>query len=269
MTHDSDDRPDAQRSQPGSPGETGETRSRAEAKGEPRGPGARACDGRSWEDDRRARREARHEERRQRREGHRHGRKERVLHTRISEQLSDDIRRLAEDLRVPTSNLVRNVLEEVFAVVETVSQDVGGLFEEVLDEAEAARSRIRRRSRDDRAPGREGSDVRQERRAPSWADVAEAEIRRDEANDAPFANEKPSANVKPGANEREPRDEEPSQAPRPAFEEVVGWQPLILNQTQDCARCGHSIRRGSRAFVGQTERGLSRIALCRQCLHDG
>ncbi len=50
-----------------------------------------------------------------RRHGHR-ARKERVLHTRISEQLSEDIRNFAADLRVPASNLVRNVLEEVFAV---------------------------------------------------------------------------------------------------------------------------------------------------------
>jgi hypothetical protein len=38
-------------------------------------------------------------------------RKERVLHTRISQQLAEDIGRMAEDLRVPVSNLVRNVLE--------------------------------------------------------------------------------------------------------------------------------------------------------------
>ncbi len=97
------------------------------------------------------------------RRARRRGRKERVLHTRISESLAEDIRRMAEDLRVPTSNLVRNVLEEVFDVVESVSDDVGGLFEEVLDEAEAARQRIasaRSRSR------------RRRRRRPRHADRA-------------------------------------------------------------------------------------------------
>jgi hypothetical protein len=77
----------------------------------------------------------------------RHGqRKERVLHTRISEPLAEDIRRMAEDLRVPVSNLVRNVLEEAFAVVETVSENVGELIEDVVDEAERTRERIRRYS---------------------------------------------------------------------------------------------------------------------------
>jgi hypothetical protein len=68
-------------------------------------------------------------------------RKERVLHTRISQQLAEDIGRVAEDLRVPVSNLVRNVLEEVFSVVETVADNVGELIEGVMDEAERARQR--------------------------------------------------------------------------------------------------------------------------------
>jgi len=74
-------------------------------------------------------------------------RKERVLHTRISEDLADDLRRVAEDLRVPVSNLVRNVLEEAFSVVESVTGNVGELIEEVMDEAEAVRDRLRGRQR--------------------------------------------------------------------------------------------------------------------------
>ena len=167
------------------------------------------------------------------------------MHTRISEQLSDDIRRLAEDLRVPTSNLVRNVLEEVFAVVESVSDDVGDLFEDVLQEAESARNRIRRRRRSRHASARQAGR--------SWGEVAEAEIQRDEASE--------------GA-ETGPPDEQLPPAGPPEFPEVVGWQPLVLNQTQDCRDCGRSLRRGSRAFVGLTETGLSRLTLCRDCLQD-
>lgn len=84
---------------------------------------------------------------------HRGHRKERVLHTRISEPLAEDIRRVAEDLRVPVSNLVRNVLEEAFAVVETVSENVGDLIEDVVEEAERTRERIRRHSERNRRAG--------------------------------------------------------------------------------------------------------------------
>jgi len=172
----------------------------------------------------------------------RHARKERVLHTRISEQLSDDIRRLADDLRVPTSNLVRNVLEEVFTVVENVTDDVGELFEDVLEEADATRDRIRRRRR---------GNARRRRHSPrqtsekSWADVAEAEIQHDEASEP----EPPTAR-------REP----------PEFPDVIGWQPLVLNQDGNCADCERKLSRGTRAFVGLTENGLSRNKLCRDCI---
>jgi hypothetical protein len=100
----------------------------------------------------------------------RHGRKERVLHTRISEQLAGDIRRMAEDLRVPVSNLVRNVLEEAFDVVESVSDNVGDLVEEVLEEAERARDRIRARRRPQYA--------RRARAAPGAPEAGEASAHR-------------------------------------------------------------------------------------------
>jgi hypothetical protein len=82
----------------------------------------------------------------------RNERKERVLHTRISHRLADDIGRMADELRVPVSNLVRNVLEEVFSVVETVTDNVGELIEDVMDEAGRARERARhvRRARERR-----------------------------------------------------------------------------------------------------------------------
>ena len=102
---------------------------------------------------------------RQRRE-----RKERVLHTRISDDLAEDIRRAAEDLRVPVSNLVRNVLEEAFSVVETVTDNVGDLIEDVVDEAERARTRMRqRRTRSER---REPTE-KQEAAAPARSEFAD------------------------------------------------------------------------------------------------
>ncbi|HKE10984.1 MAG TPA: hypothetical protein VKE73_05385, partial [Myxococcota bacterium] len=68
------------------------------------------------------------------------GRKERVLHTRITEQLADDIRRVADDLRMPVSNLVRNVLEETFSVVESVTDNLGSWLEGVANEVGEGRA---------------------------------------------------------------------------------------------------------------------------------
>ncbi|HKA88288.1 MAG TPA: hypothetical protein VKE22_11500 [Haliangiales bacterium] len=44
--------------------------------------------------------------------------KERILHTRIPAGLEEQIKRLAERLRVPVSNLVRNMLEDAIDVTK-------------------------------------------------------------------------------------------------------------------------------------------------------
>jgi hypothetical protein len=197
-------------------------------------------------------REQRRRERSSRRARHRarrrHGHddpKERVLHTRISEQLSDDIRTVAEDLRVPVSNLVRNVLEEAFSVVETVSENVGDLLGDVLDEAEVVRRRYRGRQRD-------------------WDDDAEpldddAEPLDDEEA-APEREAAPDDGIADTA-----RTDAPSEPARPAFAEVLGWQPMLLNRSAECADCGRELPRGKKAFVGMTGSGLSSTVLCRRC----
>jgi hypothetical protein len=156
---------------------------------------------------------------------HRGRRKERVLHTRVSEPLAEDIRRMAEDLRVPVSNLVRNVLEEAFSVVEAVSENVGELIDDVVDEAERTRDRIRHRRKNVRHRER-----RRSRHAARGEDL-----------------------------EHEPM-------PRQPFPQVVGWQPLILNQLKACADCEEPIEPGERGFAGMTAAGLGEIYLCRDCM---
>lgn len=221
---------------------------------------------------------------RRHRRRHRHGeRKERVLHTRVSEQLSQDIRRLAEDLRVPASNLVRNVLEEVFTVVENVSDDVGDLFEDLVVEAESARDRLRKPGR----AGRRRPSGRRSRRR--FEDDVEDELARDErsesedgfcatgdANPAEGDRTGERAGRQQGAGDArsEAADEadeaEGAEPPPPPFEnpfpDVLGWQPLVLNHDVVCGQCGVRLARGRRAFVGLTAQGLSSVTLCRACV---
>lgn len=51
-------------------------------------------------------------------------RKEKVIHTRIPAALEEQIKRLAEGLRVPVSNLVRNMLEDAIDVTRRVRDSV-------------------------------------------------------------------------------------------------------------------------------------------------
>lgn len=53
----------------------------------------------------------------------RDARKERVIHARVPESLDDEIRRRAGSLGLSVSNLVRNVLQHTFGLVEDIVAD--------------------------------------------------------------------------------------------------------------------------------------------------
>ncbi len=193
------------------------------------------------------RRESR-EEREERRRRRRRHRNERVLHTRISEQLAEDIRDLAEGLRVPVSNLVRNVLEDAFSVVEEVGGDMGEVLEDVMEEAENAASRFRRRQ-ERRARGRRGAG------------------RTDAEPSAAPQGAPDDASAAPEDHAEATHDETPNVVPgRADFSEIVAWQPVILNAQQRCEGTGEPIRAGDEAFMGLTADGFSGIYLSKRGL---
>ena len=171
-----------------------------------------------WEREREAKRRARGD------------RKERVLHTRISERLSDDIRSLAEDLRVPVSNLVRNVLEEAFNAMEEVSEDVGEILDDVMDQAEKTAERFKRR---------QGRSRQRHSAEPA----------------------RPAHPIRPTA---------PAEAPSPGVDlsQVVAWQPVILNVSQRCASTGRDIGVGEDAYMGLGAGGFTGLYLSKEGLEQ-
>jgi hypothetical protein len=178
------------------------------------------------------------------RERRRRQRKERVLHTRISEDLDEALQDAARRLRVPVSNLVRNVLEDVFDVVEAVSENVGGFVEDVVEEAQILGRRWEGRWRERTA------DARARRVA--------------EDRDMPPRGPRPAAPAAPA---------ESAQAAHPAhasaeFPDVAAWQPLVMNGAQSCAGCGREMRRGDAAYLAVGGARPGPTFLCEPCL-DG
>jgi hypothetical protein len=179
---------------------------------------------------------------RRRRERRERRRKERILHTRISEDLEEDLRRAAEELRVPVSNLVRNVLEEAVSVVEAVSDEFGELIDDVVDSAEEVADRFKRRHT--------GGSGRRSRGEGRWTEAARAASARSAARaEAPEA-----AAPEPPAP--------PASGPPPT---VLGWQPLVLDAEQRC-ECGRSLARGESAHVALTTAGLVERYRCGDCI---
>ncbi len=196
-----------------------------------------------WDEQRKRRREERETRRAERRQASgeenpaspREGRKEKVLHTRISEHLDDALRNAAGELRVPVSNLVRNVLEDVFDVVETVTENVEELVEDLMEEASHVRERFGRRRR-------VHGEARPRPARPRPVDVdVNVDVDRDAARQSAVPAED-----------------------RPEFPDVLGWQPLVLNAEQRCADCGRDLIRGDRAVMGVGPSPA--VWLCPECL---
>jgi hypothetical protein len=67
-------------------------------------------------------------------------RKERVIHARVPESLDGEIRRRATNLGLSVSNLVRNVLQNTFGLVEDIVQDSAELARSARARARAGRA---------------------------------------------------------------------------------------------------------------------------------
>jgi hypothetical protein len=59
--------------------------------------------------------------------------KERVIHARIPESLDDEVKKRATDLGLSVSNLVRNVLQHTFGLVEGVVHDSAAIARAARD----------------------------------------------------------------------------------------------------------------------------------------
>jgi len=77
------------------------------------------------------------------------GRKERVIHTRISEALDEEIKAKARDLGVSVSNLVRNVLRNTLGLVGDVVEDTASFTRAAWGEESEGRSGKSSRERGD------------------------------------------------------------------------------------------------------------------------
>src|SRR3954462_7488487 len=77
-------------------------------------------------------------------------RKERVLHTRIPAVLEQELKRFADNLRIPVSNLVRTILEDAIAVADRASGRVEAELHAVAraatDKRESLKTKLRPKS---------------------------------------------------------------------------------------------------------------------------
>ena len=135
-------------------------------------------------------------------------RKERVIHTRVPALLEQELKKLAENWRVPVSNVVRTILEDALAAVQSVGHKAGG-------EVRGLAERLAHKT-----DGSESGPTPTQEVGESTA----------------------------------------------GFDELVGFQPMILLRAWECDRCGKKLARGQEAFLAVRLEPGPRIVIGRECL---
>jgi hypothetical protein len=75
--------------------------------------------------------------------------KERVLHTRVPAVLEAELKRFAQNLRVPVSNLVRTILEDALSVADAAGDRVEERLRKAATQLQTERERLRRKIKSD------------------------------------------------------------------------------------------------------------------------
>lgn len=71
--------------------------------------------------------------------------KERVLHTRVPAVLERELKRFAENLRVPVSNLVRAILEDAVEAADAATESVEGRLTRAAQQIGLGREKLKKR----------------------------------------------------------------------------------------------------------------------------
>ncbi len=162
-------------------------------------------------------------------------RKDRLIQTRVPEDLESTLKREARRRRLTVSHLIRNILEDTFQLVDDV---VANVDEIVTDSVELAK----RVSRD----------------AKRVADAM-----REAVAEAP-PGEGGAAATDPAPNHAASGATEPEHSAPLAH--VYAWNRVVLNRAARCARCAADLVRGSDGFVGLSDDASGpRVWLCSAC----
>jgi hypothetical protein len=199
-------------------------------------------------------------------------RKDRLIQTRVPQDLESTLKDEARKRRLSVSHLIRNVLEDTFSLVDNVVTEVDRVVTDSVEMAQTLKRDAQRlaatarghTAHRDRRPARGSSaspdDVHVEAMQvedPSGEDGAATEKAESEATPAGPVLTSSAGQADPGA----------SGFASTALADVYGFQELVLNRSASCANCGVTIARGARAHLGMTDqRDAPRVWVCQNCL---
>lgn len=173
--------------------------------------------------------------------------KDRLVQTRVPEDLESALKDEARKRRLSVSHLIRNMLEDTFHLVDNVVAEVDNLVHESVDLARQVR-----------------------RDAGRIADTARAGSRERTARDQPSDAKKEGATNPTRAPAQASNTATPSTdstGDSSALDHVLAWNKVVLNRDAVCAKCGAAMPKGSPGHLGiSSHPGAAPVWLCDQCL---
>jgi hypothetical protein len=183
-------------------------------------------------------------------------RKDRLIQTRVPQNLESTLKDEARKRRLSVSHLIRNVLEDTFNLVDNVVTEVDRVVADSVGMAQTLKRDAQRLAATARG--------RTAHREPSDAD----------GDPDPAAAPEGTGDLAPSGETRiegEAMALEANPAARMGLgpgvpSGIYGFQELVLNRAAECASCGVSIPRGAHAFLGMSDDQGPRIWVCQECV---
>jgi hypothetical protein len=175
-------------------------------------------------------------------------RKDRLIQTRVPQNLESTLKDEARKRRLSVSHLIRNVLEDTFNLVDNVVTEVDRVVADSVGMAQTLKRDAQRLAATAR-----GQTAHRATTAESKADAPES-----------AASSEAAAGPDNGLGSAPPTGE--LLAKKAALASVYGFQELVLNRPAECASCGVAIARGAHAFLGMTDAPGPRIWVCQDCV---
>jgi hypothetical protein len=182
-------------------------------------------------------------------------RKDRLIQTRVPQDLESTLKDEARKRRLSVSHLIRNVLEDTFSLVDNVVTEVDRVVTDSVEMAQTLKRDAQRLA------------------ATARGHTAHRDVRRHGHGERQPGGESAAFIDTQGVTVERAAEPEPAVSAAPqglaaaALADVYGFQELVLNRPASCANCGTTIARGARAHLGMTDKPeLPRVWVCQRCL---
>jgi hypothetical protein len=172
-------------------------------------------------------------------------RKDRLIQTRVPQDLESTLKDEARKRRLSVSHLIRNVLEDTFQLMDNVVSEVDRVVADSVGMAQTLK-----------------------RDAQRLAATARGETAHRGPSDAQTSPHTDADEPASDAKRKAPEDGSASTLSQGVLASVYGFQELVLNRPAACAACQLAMARGSRAYLGMTDEPGPRVWVCQDCVES-